>query len=334
MPDLFISYAREDRETAQALAEVLQQAGVAVWWDCALTGGGDFAGEIEQNLIAALVVIVLWSPASVRSEFVRDESSRARDLKKLLPVRIAPVELPLGFGTLHTLDLLEWDGDADHEACATLIEQVQQRLVRAREPGGAAADGAVPRPLPATGAEDTLGHRRRRRRLLGGLGIAAAAGVAGAGWLGWSDWQARRREAEAQRRSEAHFRQGIGDQFAQPPQLERAAFEYNQAVLLDPGMAAAHYYLAHLYAQMMLRGNPPPSGEVLEALRSDARMQFELALAHSDRLDGSQRVIAKAQFALLDQRDEAAPLTRPATSAAADDAGGGGATGGAASPSV
>ena len=34
----------------------------------------------------APLALVLWSAASVRSDFVRDESSRARDMQKLLPV--------------------------------------------------------------------------------------------------------------------------------------------------------------------------------------------------------------------------------------------------------
>lgn len=312
MPDLFISYAREDRDTAQALAEALQARGLDVWWDRELTGGGDFADEIGAQLQAAAVVVVLWSPASVRSEFVRDESARARELKKLLPVRIAEVALPLGFGTLHTLDLLAWNGDGDDEACGEVIEQVRQRVVRARERAGA----TVPLPLLAPQAEETMARRRLRRRLIGGGGLAALAVAGGAGWLGWADWRQRRRQSEARLLGAEHFRQGIGDQFAQPPQLERAAFEYRQALQLDPDLAPAHYYLAHLYAQMMLRGNPPPSGDVLQALRADARRQFELALAGSERLDGSQRVIAKAQFALLDQVDEAAPLTRPTEEAA------------------
>ena len=129
MPDLFISYAREDRATALALAHALQSRGIDVWWDRELTGGGDFADEIERNLKAAPVAVVLWSAASVRSDFVRDESTRARELGKLLPVRIADVQVPLGFGTLHTLDLLDWDGDATDPACTALVAQIR-RVVR------------------------------------------------------------------------------------------------------------------------------------------------------------------------------------------------------------
>lgn len=298
MPDLFISYAREDRETAHALAEALKRHGVGVWWDRELTGGGDFAAEIERHLRAAPVAVVLWSADSVRSDFVRDESSRARDMQKLLPVRIAPVELPLGFGTLHTLDLLDWDGDPDDPACLAVLAQVRQRLARA---GDGAATRAPTAPPPA---EDGLATRRRRRRLLLGAGLAGGLAAAGLGALGWRHY--------LQREALGHLGRGLAEHFADPPRLERAQSEYASAVDLDGSLAPAHYFLAHLYAQLMLRGSPPPTGELLDALRADARTHFQQALDHADRLDGAQRVIARGQLVLLSQEDAAPPLSRPA----------------------
>lgn len=298
MPDLFISYAREDRETAHALAEALKRHGIGVWWDRELTGGGDFASEIERHLRAAPVAVVLWSADSVRSDFVRDESSRARDMQKLLPVRIAPVELPLGFGTLHTLDLLDWDGDADDPDCLAVVAQVRLRLARA---SSGAATTAPTAPLPAEGG---LATRRRRRRLLLGAGVAGGLAAAGLGALGWRHY--------LQREALGHLGRGLAEHFADPPRLERAQSEYASAVDLDGSLAPAHYFLAHLYAQLMLRGSPPPTGELLDALRADARTHFQRALDHDGRLDGAQRVIARGQLALLSQEDAAPPLNRPA----------------------
>ena len=310
MPDLFISYAREDRDTALALARVLQSRGIDVWWDRELTGGGDFAAEIERNLKAAPVALVLWSASSVRSDFVRDECSRARDMGKLLPVRISAVELPLGFGTLHTLDLLEWDGDADDEACQALVNQVRQRLAAAGPRDGRANEAERLATLAQLASEDTLSHRRTRRRLLLAAGAAGAAGVGALGWIGWQRFN--RREALA------HLAAGLEDHFATPPRLESAQSQYASAIELDGDLAPAHYFLGHLYAQLMLRGNPPASGEVLEALRGDARLHFQRALDAAERLDSVQRVVARAQLALLTLPDAAPPLTRPTGVAMAD----------------
>lgn len=303
MPDVFISYAREDRDTAHALAEALQRHAIDAWWDRELTGGGDFAQEIEQNLRAAPVAVVLWSAASVRSDFVRDESSRVRDQHKLLPVRIGEVELPLGFGTLHTLDLLDWDGGPLDPACLAVVEQVRQRVAQARQQPATPAPPIQPLAL----AESTLGLRRRRRRLLLGAGLAGGAVALGLGAFSWR--QFTRREAIG------HLAAALEDHFAQPPRLERAQSEYRSALDLDDALAPAHYFLAHLYAQIMLRGSPPPRGELLDALRADARTHFTRALDHADRLDGAQRVIARGQLALLSQEDAAPALDRPLAAA-------------------
>jgi hypothetical protein len=263
------------------------------------------------------VAIVLWSAASVLSDFVRDESGRARDMGKLVPVRISPVELPLGFGTLHTLDLLDWDGDPDDEACLALVNQVRQRLEKAGPRDAHADAGARQATLARLAGEDTLGRRRRRRRLVWGLGAAGAAAAVGLGLVGWQ----RLNRAEAL----AHLGQALEDHFASPPRLESAQSQYHSAIELDAGLATAHYFLAHLYAQLMLRGSPPPSGELLEALRADARQHFQQALDTADRLDGAQRVIARNQLALLSQTDTAAAVTRSVELAEAGAAGAGGA---------
>jgi tetratricopeptide (TPR) repeat protein len=233
-------------------------------------------------------------------------------MQKLLPVRISPVELPLGFGTLHTLDLLEWDGDAEDDACQAIVEQVRQRLTQAgtRERGSSEDERLR---LARLASEDTLGHRRQRRRLLLALGVAGAAGVGALGWVGWQ----RFNHHEAL----VHLVQALDGHFANPPRLESAQSEYARALELDDDLAPAHYFLAHLYAQLMLRGSPPPSGDVLEALRADARGHFQQALAHGEQLDGAQRVIANNQLALLSQADATTAVTRPVPSTTVGDAG-------------
>uniref|UniRef100_UPI0025C5579A toll/interleukin-1 receptor domain-containing protein n=1 Tax=Elioraea sp. TaxID=2185103 RepID=UPI0025C5579A len=59
--DIFISYAREDRATAQSLADAFVAKGRSVWWDREIQGGSAFATEIEKALTGARLVVVLWS---------------------------------------------------------------------------------------------------------------------------------------------------------------------------------------------------------------------------------------------------------------------------------
>lgn len=305
-PDVFVSYAREDRPLAEQLAHALSASGLQVWWDRDLAAGSEFTAVIEAQLMGAAVVMVLWSADSVRSTFVRDESSRAVKTGKLLPVRIEDVELPLGFGQLHTLDLLDWDGDASDEAFQNLLFEVRRRR---------APDLALERPR--------LSRKWPRRSTL--MTAAALALVLG----GTATWYVRDQrqgevvvQAEKQRRidfdkSEAarHFRAGLDQQYASVPQLETALNEYLSAVELRPAHARARYYLGHVYAQ---------TGKPLDALSS-----FKLALAATEApLDRSQRADAeKRVLTLAVVEGEATPITRlaatPTPAPAKPDAGAG-----------
>ena len=42
MPDVFLSYAREDRERARVLAHALESDGWSVWWDRKMVAGETF----------------------------------------------------------------------------------------------------------------------------------------------------------------------------------------------------------------------------------------------------------------------------------------------------
>jgi len=76
---VFLSYAREDRAKAQELVSALDAQKLTVWWDGLVEGGHEFADKIEQALSSADVVVVLWSPASIHSHWVRDEAASLRD---------------------------------------------------------------------------------------------------------------------------------------------------------------------------------------------------------------------------------------------------------------
>ena len=293
-PDVFVSYARENRPFAEQLADALQVNGLQVWWDSNLAAGAEFSAVIEGKLLGAAVVIVLWSADSVRSSFVRDECSRALKQGKLLPLRIEDVELPLGFGQLHTLDLLDWDGDTDDATFQRLLLEVRQRQQRA--------------PLISPAPSRRARWRPRRSAVTVGVAVALAMGVATAWYVHDQQARAAATQAESQRRADAgkleadrHFRAGLDHQYASVPQLEKALNEYLSAVELRPTHARAHYYLGHVYAQ---------TGKLADALAA-----FTLALAAAEApLDRSQRAEAGKQvLALAVVEGEDRPITRVAT---------------------
>lgn len=81
--DVFISYKREERNVAKALAQVLAQSGFKVWWDIELLPGDRFVDAIMQVIKRAKAVIVLWSREAVASGFVRAEAREAHKQDKL-----------------------------------------------------------------------------------------------------------------------------------------------------------------------------------------------------------------------------------------------------------
>lgn len=311
MAEIFISYSRDDRDIAHGLAVALEAAGIGVWWDRELTGGGDFAAEIERHLTAAPLVVVLWSSTSVLSDFVRDESGRARDLRKLLPIRIEPVALPLGFGTLHTLDLIDWDGDPDDDALTEILSQIRHRLAQAAKAGSPTAP-PLERLRRSFSKADPLTRLRIKRRWLIGLGIA---GVAGAGGIGWSLIADKRKQREReqllerQRAALAHLEKAFDHHFeTNPPDLKKAELEYRQATEADSTLAEAFFYWAHLTVAQMERNQPKPSRAELAGLRADAQERFRQSMALSS-LDRGKRAVAQEQISLL-ATTEPAPLER------------------------
>ncbi len=112
MADVFISYAKADRLLALKLAAMLEAEGWKTWWDTSLTIGDDFRNEIMTELGRARAVIVIWTDASIKSDWVRSETGRAQADRKLIPVKLAHLtykDLPPPFDVLHTEDIGEED---------------------------------------------------------------------------------------------------------------------------------------------------------------------------------------------------------------------------------
>jgi len=169
--DVFVSYKAEDRARVRPLVAALEAEGFSVWWDTHIGGGDHWREDIQEHLDAAKCVIVVWTKRSVGREgdFVRDEATRARKRGTYLPVRLDPVEPPLGFGEVQTISLKGWRGDRSDDRFRTLIEAVKRRIA-----GEDIPHRTVPRDSRALS---------RRVVLAGGAGIGALAVAGVGGWL-------------------------------------------------------------------------------------------------------------------------------------------------------
>jgi hypothetical protein len=277
-PTVFISYAREDRMVAQRFAKVLGDRRWRVWWDAEIDGGKPFGDVIEEMLTKARLVVVLWSDHSIESTFVRDEAARALKMQKLLPVRITDVELPIGFGQIHTLDLLNWRGADDDAALIAVIDEIGDLV------------GRAPSPPPAPAAGDANRPRRRLGIVLASLAIAGAMAFA----------VSRFQHPVSPQNASTLTLQGI--ERLEAKEYAKARYLFNQAAQADPGFAPSYYYLAQVLIQ---------TGADNEAAR-----YLQQALSLESGLDGAQIADAKQWLARLDTNAGSTPASSPAGSAA------------------
>ncbi len=145
MADIFISYNREDMTVAKCFQRGLEQEGLSVWWDQSLQAGEAYDEVTEAALRGAKAVVVLWSPRSVVSRWVRAEATLADRAKTLLPILIEPCERPIMFELTQTTELIGWNGDLADPAWRRLVLDARDFIARASD----AAPASSASPLPA-----------------------------------------------------------------------------------------------------------------------------------------------------------------------------------------
>jgi hypothetical protein len=128
MADIFISYAREDRQVAERVASALETYGWSVFWDRRIPAGRRFDEFIEEQLDTGRCIVTLWSSHGVASHWVREDSATGRDRGILVPVKIEEVAPPLGFRSIQCADLIDWAGDEVHPGFRQLMGDLATNL--------------------------------------------------------------------------------------------------------------------------------------------------------------------------------------------------------------
>jgi hypothetical protein len=157
MAEIFLSYANEDRETARAVASLLESAGCTVWWDRRIPAGRTWRSMIEEALRDMRCMVVLWSTHSVDSDWVKEEAEEARALGKLIPVLIEPVKPPVGFRSIQAADLTDWDGSTDSLGARQLIADLESLMGKSRPDKFPEADAVLRKnqPIPEPIVDET-----------------------------------------------------------------------------------------------------------------------------------------------------------------------------------
>ncbi len=109
-------------------AEAFIDEGFTVWWDAVLHSGETFDEVIEQRLRDAGAVVVLWSPRSVASRWVRAEATQADRRKKLVPAIIEQCDRPIIFELTHAADLCDWTGDVTDAHWRAFVNDLRRSM--------------------------------------------------------------------------------------------------------------------------------------------------------------------------------------------------------------
>ena len=128
MADIFVSYARFDKARVAPIVAALEAQGWSAWWDPAIAPGDEFDRLIADELRRCRIVIVVWTPASVESRWVRGEARDGADRGILVPLRFDQATLPIDTRALHTIDLDAWDGTPDSPLLQPLLQAIGSRL--------------------------------------------------------------------------------------------------------------------------------------------------------------------------------------------------------------
>jgi adenylate cyclase len=145
MADVFVSYARTDKERVAPIVTAIEAKGWSVWWDPEISPGQQFDDQIEAEMNVAKCVLVVWTPTSVASRWVRGEAREAADRGILVPVRFEEARLPMDVRALHTTDLDNWGDNPGSPAFQEVLRALGSMIARAgTSQNPRSAPGSVP----------------------------------------------------------------------------------------------------------------------------------------------------------------------------------------------
>lgn len=155
MADVFVSYKKEDSKIAESVVAGLEAEGFSVWWDDSLTPKMAWDTDLEREIAAAATVVVLWTPRSVGSEWVRTEAHYGQDRGKLIPVMMEECQIPIAFMLRQTVSLKDWRGDRHDRSWRKLLTWIAD--LASTKPGNANIPQALGAAQPNR-FRDAIGH--------------------------------------------------------------------------------------------------------------------------------------------------------------------------------
>jgi hypothetical protein len=179
MSDVFISYSHKDTDIVRDLVRFVEAEGFSVWWDHTIPPGKTWDDVIARGIREAKACIIVWSPDSVVSDWVKEEATLAKEGGKYLPIQVGTDQPPMGFRRIQAANLSQWKGNAQDPQWRLLITEIAN-LVGGE---GAAISGSVAAPASAAPPRMTAvaaPRSAKRTGLYAGLVVGAAIACLGA----------------------------------------------------------------------------------------------------------------------------------------------------------
>jgi TolB-like protein/Flp pilus assembly protein TadD len=128
----------------------------SVWWDATLRAGEAYDEVTEKALMDAKAVVVLWSPRSVSSRWVRAEATEAGRRGTLVPVMIEPCKRPIMFELTQKAELTHWTGDREDRNWTAFVADVRKFVEAGRAQPESPPAASTPTPCCANPSEPLL----------------------------------------------------------------------------------------------------------------------------------------------------------------------------------
>lgn len=223
MYDVFVSYAADDLRFVANLVRTLRAIGWRVFWAEDLAAGEDFRQAIERQLQACPCILVVWSQASVSSDWVIAEATVGRKRKCLVPIVLDSAEPPREFGAkVNIVNLSGWNGDRSDYHFEKAVRGIR---MYAGEPH----EVATGTPVYATAEDDWLASRSEDPA----CSIPASTRLIEMGNLA-----SNRLAVVYNNRGAAHYRTG---------NTAQATRDFSAAISIDPGNALFYSNRGGLY---------------------------------------------------------------------------------------
>jgi adenylate cyclase len=143
MADVFVSYARSDKARVAPFVAAIEAKGWTVWWDPEISAGQEFDRQIAAELKIATAILVVWTPNSVESRWVRGEAREGAERGILIPIRFERADLPIDVRTLHTIDFDNWGEDPRSPEAQEVMRALGTMITRRSAGQAATANSAA-----------------------------------------------------------------------------------------------------------------------------------------------------------------------------------------------